>query len=151
MRQAPHDPNNKFLFRMSIINVFTLTLPLSIVRAAASSLGSTTPLLSLANVLISLDTADGSDRPYEFSARIRKIYDVAGFNSVICWVEKKKLAVKNVHSRISQGDQHRRRVDKCSTDDDVEHNKFLITNASIFDQISAAHLIKERNAKSAPH
>lgn len=54
-------------------------------------MGSTTPLLSLANVLIALDTADGSDRPYEFSARIRKTYDVAGFRSDIYGERERKL------------------------------------------------------------
>lgn len=103
-------------------------MPLSIVRAAASSLGSTTPCLSLASVLIALDTADGSDRPYEFSARTRKTYDVAGFSSGI-W--KEKIAVKYVYSRSPREISHEDDDDKCPADDDVEHYKFLITHTGI--------------------
>lgn len=65
-------------------------MPLRAVRAAASSLGSTAPFLSLASVLIALDITDGSDKPYEFSARVRKTYVVAGFKSNICKCKKEK-------------------------------------------------------------
>lgn len=60
-----------------------LTFPLRKARAATNSLGGMT-LLSVSDVLITPDTGDGMERPYEFSARTMNIYDVAGFSSLIC-------------------------------------------------------------------
>lgn len=66
-----------------------LTLPLSTFRAADSSDCGITPF-SAPKVLTTDDTLDGIDNPYEFSARIRNIYDVAGLSSPICKMKKKK-------------------------------------------------------------
>lgn len=60
-----------------------LTLPLSTLRAADSSDCGMTPF-SIPNVFTTDDTVDGIDKPCEFSARTRKMYDVAGFSSPIC-------------------------------------------------------------------
>jgi hypothetical protein len=62
-------------------------LPLRKARAATNSLGGMM-LLSVSNVLITLDIGDGTERPYEFSARTMNIYDVAGFKSLICANER---------------------------------------------------------------
>lgn len=61
-----------------------LTLPLSTFRAAESSDCGITPF-SAPKVLTTDETADGIDKPCEFSARIKNIYDVAGFSSPICF------------------------------------------------------------------
>lgn len=80
-----------------------LTLPLSTLRAADSSDCGITPF-SVPNVFTTDDTADGIDSPCEFSARIKNMYDVAGFSSPICnweicfffkWEKKRKKNVKN--------------------------------------------------------
>lgn len=60
-----------------------LTFPLRKARAATNSLGGMA-LLSVSSVLIAPDTGDGTERPYEFSARTMNTYVVAGFSSVIC-------------------------------------------------------------------
>lgn len=66
-----------------------LTLPLRKARAATNSLGGMM-LLSVSDVLITLDNGDGMERPYEFSARTMNMYDVAGFSSLICAPNEKK-------------------------------------------------------------
>lgn len=65
-----------------------LTLPLRKARAATNSLGGMM-LLSVSDVLITLDSGDGTERPYEFSARTMNIYVVAGFKSLI-WANGKE-------------------------------------------------------------
>lgn len=57
-------------------------MPLRKARAATNSLGGMT-LLSAASVLMTLDIGDGTERPYEFSARTMNMYDVVGFKSLI--------------------------------------------------------------------
>lgn len=59
-----------------------LTFPLSTIRAAASSVCGTLPF-SAPRVFTTLDSTDGTERPWAFSARTRNMYDVAGFNSPI--------------------------------------------------------------------
>lgn len=61
----------------------SLTLPLSTLRAADNSDCGMTPF-SAPKVLTTDDTADGMDNPWEFSARTKNMYDVAGLSSPIC-------------------------------------------------------------------
>lgn len=95
-----------------------LTLPLRKARAATNSLGGMM-LLSVSKVLITLDIGDGTERPYEFSARTMNMYVVAGFKSLICGIvkgEKKKSPfVRNNKSsqggRVEVGQSHLRYED----------------------------------------
>lgn len=53
-------------------------------------------LLSVSDVLITLDGGDGMERPYEFSARTMNIYDVAGFKSLICKQSEEEIRKKSI-------------------------------------------------------
>lgn len=76
-----------------LYSMWPLTLPLSKLRAADSSDCGIKPF-SAPNVLTTDDTADGIDKPCEFSARTKNMYDVAGFSSPI-WKWKKIFHNKN--------------------------------------------------------
>jgi hypothetical protein len=56
-------------------------------------------LLSVSNVLIALDNGDGTERPYEFSARTMNMYDVAGFKSLIYSKRENEKTVRKIHLR----------------------------------------------------
>lgn len=58
-------------------------------------------LLSVSDVLITLDVGEGMERPYEFSARTMNIYDVAGFKSLICKQSEEEIRKKNPFARIT--------------------------------------------------
>lgn len=64
------------------ISIYKLTFPLKTMRAAANSDCGTLPL-SMPNVFATLDNGDGTERPWAFSARTKKTYDVAGLSSPI--------------------------------------------------------------------
>lgn len=74
-------------------------MPLRKTRAVANTFGGTI-LLSVPNVLNTLDNGDGMESPYEFSARTKNIYDVAGFSSVIC--NKNSILSKQIKLSLSE-------------------------------------------------
>jgi hypothetical protein len=106
----------------------SLTFPLRKALAATNSLGGMT-LLSVSNVLITLDAADGIEMPYEFSARTMNMYDVPGLKSLICkeskenkdneWKAMKANPFGSEHTHQTkaraEGANHLKYEDKCSS------------------------------------
>lgn len=72
-----------------------ITLPLRTALAADNSACGTTPF-SAPNVFTTADSTDGTDMPWEFSARTMKTYEVAGFNSLICRVGYRNIIYRDV-------------------------------------------------------
>lgn len=79
----------------TIVILFLIALLLSEIRAA-SRLVSLKFSLCTFNVSTDADNGDGIDNPWEFSLRMRKIYDAPGFNPFTCTRVLKERKVKSI-------------------------------------------------------
>lgn len=90
--------NNNFKYQKNQYNIIIIiTLPLRTALASANSDCGIIPF-SVPNVFTTFESPDGIESPWEFSARTKKTYEVAGFNSLIyiyIYINEKKIKWHN--------------------------------------------------------